>query len=130
MNPVKNEPPSHIVPYPGHSPITVANRFSSLVDRIATYVYNDLPQVASSKKPSSSTSHSSLPIEGKTKAKLQEIARQLIIQASQMDDDDSPRSQSSTSQPNPSSSQKSPSQKPKRWADYEDGQDPYDLDSD
>ncbi|CAL8991159.1 unnamed protein product [Prunus brigantina] len=30
MNPIKNESPSHIVPYPGHSPITVANRFSSL----------------------------------------------------------------------------------------------------
>lgn len=45
------------------------------------------------------------------------------------DDETSPRSQSSTSQPHLPSSQKSPSQKP-RWADYQDSQDPYDLSSD
>ncbi|KAI5317139.1 hypothetical protein L3X38_036846 [Prunus dulcis] len=104
------------------------------------YVHLDFPPVTvppqSAHKPSSSgSSLASFSAKGKSKAELQEIARQLIIQASQMDDDDetSPISQSSSSQPHQPSSQKT-SQKdstPKlRWADYEDNQDPYDLNSD
>ncbi|CAL2226720.1 unnamed protein product [Prunus armeniaca] len=97
------------------------------VDRIAKYVYNDFPQVAVPPKPQPNSpvgsTRSSLSIEGKSKAELHEIARQLIIQASKMNDDkdnDSPKSQSSSScLPNPSPS------KPCRWADYEDSQDPY-----
>lgn len=59
------------------------------VERIAEYVYRDYPPPVASQKPtqkpsSSSTSHSSLQVEGKSKTELQEIARQLIIQASQM----------------------------------------------
>ncbi|KAI5346218.1 hypothetical protein L3X38_014097 [Prunus dulcis] len=63
---------------------------------------------------------SSLSVEGKSKAELQEIARQLIMQASQMDDDEDNGS--------PSSSSCQPMQaqvKPKSW--YEDSQDPYDA---
>ncbi|CAL2237412.1 unnamed protein product [Prunus armeniaca] len=91
------------------------------VDRIAKYVYNDLhhdpiPHLAS---PTGST-RSSLSVEGKSKSELQEIARQLIIQASQMDDDEDNDSPSSSScQP-----MQSPA-KPKSW--YEDSQDLYDA---
>ncbi|CAL9013023.1 unnamed protein product [Prunus brigantina] len=70
------------------------------IDRIAKYVYNDLPH-DSAPHPTSPTSstRSSLSVEGKSKSELQEIARQLIIQASQMDgdednDNDSPSSSS------------------------------------
>ncbi|KAI5322835.1 hypothetical protein L3X38_031907 [Prunus dulcis] len=111
------------------------------IDKTVDYVHSYFPLVIvppqSSQKPSSSgSSLVSFSAEGKSKAELQEIARQLIIQASQMEDNDdtaSPRSQSSTSQPHQSSSQKT-SQKdstPKlQWADDEDSQDPYDLNSD
>ncbi|CAL2257031.1 unnamed protein product [Prunus armeniaca] len=102
------------------------------VDRIAEYVYRDFPQIADPPKPkpssSNGTSQSSLQVEG-SKSELQEIARQLIIQASQMEDDDddaSPNSQSSTSQPQLPPNQMSPSQK-MLWVD---SQDPYDLNSD
>ncbi|CAL2229664.1 unnamed protein product [Prunus armeniaca] len=61
-------------------------------------------------------------IEGKSKSELQEIARELIIQASQMDDDedienDSPLSSSCQPMQSPA--------KPKSW--YEDNQDLYDA---
>ncbi|BBH03941.1 hypothetical protein Prudu_014945 [Prunus dulcis] len=62
-----------------------------------------------------------LPIEGKSKSELQEISRQLIIQASQMDDDDEDNV-------SPASSSCQPLQDPvktKSW--YEDSQDPYDA---
>ncbi|CAL8993771.1 unnamed protein product [Prunus brigantina] len=107
------------------------------VDRIAEYVYRDFPKATNPSKPkpvSPVGSSHSLPIEGKSKAELQEIARQLIIQASQMNDDEdndnanSPMFQSSSScLPNQSPSQ------PRRWSDYHDAQDPYtayDLNSD
>ncbi|KAI5337411.1 hypothetical protein L3X38_016682 [Prunus dulcis] len=91
------------------------------VDRIARYVYNDLP-VETTQRPTSpaGSTRSSLSVEGKSKAELQEIARQLILQASQMDDDednDSPSSSSCQPIPNPV--------KPKSW--YDDSQDPYDA---
>ncbi|CAL2248432.1 unnamed protein product [Prunus armeniaca] len=101
------------------------NKFE--VDRIAKYVYNDLPQepIPHPVSPTGST-RSSLSVEGKSKSELQEIARQLIIQTSQMDDDEDNDSPSSSScQP-----MQSPAKK-KSW--YEDSQDPYDaydLDSD
>ncbi|CAL8114379.1 unnamed protein product [Prunus armeniaca] len=95
------------------------------VDRIAKYVYNDLPH-DSAPPPTSPTgsTKSSLSVEGKSKSDLQEIACQLIIQASQMDDDeendnDNDSSSSSSCQP-----MQSPA-KPKSW--YEDSQDPYDA---
>ncbi|KAI5335121.1 hypothetical protein L3X38_025254 [Prunus dulcis] len=68
------------------------------VDRIAKYVYNDLP-VEPMPRPISPTGsiRSSLSVEGKSKAELQEIARQLILQASQMDDDEDNDSPSSSS---------------------------------
>ncbi|CAL2237387.1 unnamed protein product [Prunus armeniaca] len=95
------------------------------VDRIAKYVYNDLlhdfaPPPTS---PTGSTK-SSLSVEGKSKSDLQEIARQLIIQASQMDDDD----EYDNDNDSPSSSSCQPMQspaKPKSW--YEDSQDSYDA---
>ncbi|CAL8174818.1 unnamed protein product [Prunus armeniaca] len=82
------------------------------VARVAKYVYKDFPQVVNPPNPqlvSPVGSCSSLSIEGKSKSELQEIARQLIIQASQMNDDEdndnSPASQSSSScLPNPSPS--------------------------
>ncbi|KAI5335784.1 hypothetical protein L3X38_025918 [Prunus dulcis] len=90
------------------------------VQRIAKYVYNDLPAEPQATSPTSSV-RSSLSVEGKSKSELQEIARQLIIQASQMDDDDedndSPASSSCQPMQNPV--------KPKSW--YEDSQDPYDA---
>ncbi|KAI5318457.1 hypothetical protein L3X38_038165 [Prunus dulcis] len=91
------------------------------VDRIAKYVYNDLP-VEPMPRPISPTGsiRSSLSVEGKSKAVLQEIARQLIMQASQMDDDEDNDSPSSSScQPIPNLV------KPKSW--YDDSQDPYDA---
>ncbi|KAI5324510.1 hypothetical protein L3X38_033583 [Prunus dulcis] len=76
------------------------------LERIADYVYADFPPVRNpqpEKKSSPATLHSSLPIEGKFKSELQEIARQLMLQASQMNEDEdsdaAPKSQSSTSQP-------------------------------
>ncbi|KAI5323146.1 hypothetical protein L3X38_032218 [Prunus dulcis] len=91
------------------------------VDRIARYVYNDLPVEPMPRLISPTGSiRSSLSIKGKSKAELQEIARQLIMQASQMDDDEDNES--------PSSSSCQPIQnpiKPKSW--YDDSQDPYDA---
>ncbi|KAI5317882.1 hypothetical protein L3X38_037589 [Prunus dulcis] len=89
------------------------------VQRIAKYVYNDLPAEPQSTSPVGSV-RSSLSVEGKSKAELQEIARQLMMQASQMDDDednDSPSSSSCQPIPDPV--------KPKSW--YDDSQDPYDA---
>ncbi|KAI5337407.1 hypothetical protein L3X38_016678 [Prunus dulcis] len=59
------------------------------VDRIAKYVYNDLP-IAPMPRPISPTgsTRSSLSVDGKSKVELQELARQLILQAFQMDDDE------------------------------------------
>ncbi|CAL2252421.1 unnamed protein product [Prunus armeniaca] len=93
------------------------------VDKIAKYVYKDLPH-DSILHPASPTGsiRSSLSVEGKSKSELQEIAHQLIIQASQMDDDEDIENDS------PSSSSCQPMQspaKPKSW--YEDSQDPYDA---
>ncbi|CAL2272868.1 unnamed protein product [Prunus armeniaca] len=77
----------------------------------------------------------SLFVEGKYKAELQDIARQLMLQASQMNDDEDNESLLSSSCHCLSSSQKSPDC-PLRWSDYPHGQDPnedypaYDLNSD
>ncbi|KAI5317105.1 hypothetical protein L3X38_036812 [Prunus dulcis] len=83
----------------------------------------------SEKKSSPAISHSSLPIEGRSKSELQDLARQLMLQASQMNDDAdsdaSLASQTSTSQPKPAS-QQAPTPK-MRWSDYPDEQDPYDF---
>ncbi|CAL8157501.1 unnamed protein product [Prunus armeniaca] len=71
----------------------------------------------------------------KSKAELQDIARQLMLQASQVNDDEDNESQSSSSCRPLSSSKKSPDC-PLRWSDYPHGQDPnddyptYDLNSD
>ncbi|KAI5322834.1 hypothetical protein L3X38_031906 [Prunus dulcis] len=105
------------------------------VDRIEDYVYRDFSEVTNPLKPEPvspvGSTHSSLSIEGKSKSELQELARQLILQASQMDDDEdrdaTPKSLSSTNQL-PNSQQRS--SQSKRWADYQDSQDPYDLESD
>ncbi|CAL8995955.1 unnamed protein product [Prunus brigantina] len=100
------------------------------VDRIAKYVYNDLPEDPiphPRQRPTSPADsvRSSLSVEGKSKSKLQEIARQLIIQASQMDDDEENDSdKDSPSPPSCQPMQQSPA-KPKSW--YEDSQDPYDA---
>ncbi|CAL9011728.1 unnamed protein product [Prunus brigantina] len=95
------------------------------VDRIAKYVYNDLPVDPRPSSPADSI-RSSLSMEGKSKSELQEIARQLIIQASQMDDDESDDEDIDNDPPSSSSCQpmQSPA-KPKSW--YEDSQDPYDA---
>ncbi|BBG97758.1 hypothetical protein Prudu_006979, partial [Prunus dulcis] len=88
------------------------------VQRIARYVYNDLSAKPQATSPTGSV-RSSLSVEGKSKS--DEIARQLIIQASWMDDDEddnvSPASSSCQPLPDPV--------KPKSW--YEDSQDPYDA---
>ncbi|KAI5352722.1 hypothetical protein L3X38_005614 [Prunus dulcis] len=101
------------------------------LERIADYVYADFPPVRnphSEKKSSPVTSHFSLPIEGRSKSELQDLARQLMLQASQMNDDAdsdaSPASQTSTSQPKPTSQAPAPKM---RWSDYPNEQDPYDF---
>ncbi|KAI5348820.1 hypothetical protein L3X38_001707 [Prunus dulcis] len=101
------------------------------LERIADYVYADFPPVKnphSKKKSSPATSHSSLPIEGRSKSELQDLARQLMLQASQMNDDAdsdaSPASQTSTSQPKLASQTPAPKM---RWSDYPDEHDPYDF---
>ncbi|CAL8167535.1 unnamed protein product [Prunus armeniaca] len=110
------------------------------VPRIAEYAYRDFPQAPAPQLPkqkssSSQSSQTSLSVEGKSKAKLQDIARQLMLQASQMNDDEDNESQSSSSCRPLSSSQKS-HDCPLRWFDYPHGQDPnedypaYDLNSD
>ncbi|KAI5314568.1 hypothetical protein L3X38_043744 [Prunus dulcis] len=62
------------------------------VDRIAYYVYRDFPQLVNPPKPQPvspvGSTHSSLSIEGKSKYELKELARQLMLQAFQMDDDE------------------------------------------
>ncbi|CAL9029358.1 unnamed protein product [Prunus brigantina] len=93
--------------------------------------YNYSDYIEAWQRPSSPTDsvRSSLSVGGKSKSELQEIARQLIIQASQMDDDEENDSDSPTS-PSYQPMQQSPAQ-PKSW--YEDSQDPYaayDLGSD
>ncbi|KAI5328070.1 hypothetical protein L3X38_027466 [Prunus dulcis] len=105
----------------------------ALLSRLVTdYVYADFPPVRNphtEKKSSPATSHSSLPIEGRSKSELQDLACQLMLQASQMiddaDSDASSASQTSTSQPKPTS-QQAPAPK-MRWSDYPDEQDPYDF---
>ncbi|CAL8114373.1 unnamed protein product [Prunus armeniaca] len=107
------------------------------VAKIAEYVCRAFPQVAQLPRPKSSsqTSQTSLSVEGKSKAELQDIARQLMLQASQMNDDEDNESQSSSSFLPLSSNQQSPT-RPMRWVDYPYGQDPneaysaYDLNSD
>ncbi|CAL2265152.1 unnamed protein product [Prunus armeniaca] len=72
-------------------------------ERIIEQVNTEFPQVNTPQRPSTSeTSHSSLPIEGRSKSELKELAKQLMIQASEMndeddDDDASPKFQSSSS---------------------------------
>ncbi|CAL9029753.1 unnamed protein product [Prunus brigantina] len=63
------------------------------ISRISENVYKDFPLVVTpqlpKQKPSSShSSQTSLVVEGKSKAELQDIARQLMLQASQMNDDE------------------------------------------
>ncbi|CAL8992099.1 unnamed protein product [Prunus brigantina] len=100
------------------------------VDRIAKYVYNDLPSDPIPRPRQRPTSpadsvRSSLSVGGKSKSELQEIARQLTIQASQMDDDEeNDIDRDSPSSPSCQPMQQSPA-KPKSW--YEDSQDPYDA---
>ncbi|BBH09222.1 Plant protein of unknown function D, partial [Prunus dulcis] len=146
MNPVKTESSSKIVPFLGCSRIQISNRFTPLGPQsakfvlVSNYVHNDFPPVIIPAKPAQKLAkppviiHAkpSLSTEGKSKVELQEIARQLILQASQMEDEEdsaSPRSQSSTSQPHQLPGQKDSTQK-MQWADYQDSQDPYDLNSD
>ncbi|KAI5342059.1 hypothetical protein L3X38_009934 [Prunus dulcis] len=116
------------------SPISFNGGINSKLRGIAYYVYSHFPPVRnpqSDKMSSPTTSHSSLPIEGKSKYELQEIAHQLMLQASQMNEEDdidsSSKSKSSTCQPRMPSSQKTPIPK-MRWSDYPpDSQDPYDF---
>ncbi|CAL9000242.1 unnamed protein product, partial [Prunus brigantina] len=83
------------------------------IERIIEQVNTEFPLVKAPLMPSTfGTSYSSLPIEGRSKSKLKELARQLMVQASQMNDDDdddddaSPKSQSSSSQTQNPSNQK------------------------
>ncbi|KAI5328294.1 hypothetical protein L3X38_027691 [Prunus dulcis] len=67
-------------------------------------------------------------IEAWSKSELQDLARQLMLQASQMNDDAdsdaSPASQTSTGQLKPASQAPAPKM---WWSDYPDEQDPYDF---
>ncbi|KAI5317966.1 hypothetical protein L3X38_037673 [Prunus dulcis] len=138
IKPIKDRENPHIILY--HSlyihQIISENEWSShpydlkVLQSELQYSYYDYIEAwnpAPEQKPSPVSSHSSLPIEGKSKSELQEIARQLMLQASQMHDDTdaSPKSESSTSQPKPSHPQ-APAQK-LWWSDYPDEQDPYDF---
>ncbi|CAL9024064.1 unnamed protein product, partial [Prunus brigantina] len=110
------------------------------VHRITEYVYRDFPkdfpQPAHEHELESTSPHSSqstLSLEGKSKSELQDMAKQLLLQASQMQDDDNESQSSSSCQPQ----QQSPSpDRPMRWSDYPHGQDPneaystYELNSD
>ncbi|KAI5343381.1 hypothetical protein L3X38_011257 [Prunus dulcis] len=99
------------------------------IPRIAEYVYRDFPQVPKhepSLKHEPSSPHSSqtaLSVEGKSKAELQDMAQQILLRASEMNDDEDIESQSSSSclphQETPDC--------PLRWSEYPHGQDPNDA---
>ncbi|CAL9028494.1 unnamed protein product [Prunus brigantina] len=112
------------------------------VHRIAEYVHRDFPTVHKPEPPpkhepsSPHSSQTALSVEGKSKAELQELAQQILLKASQMQDNEDIESQSSSScQPG----EQTP-ERPMRWSDYPHGQDPneayneayaaYDLNSD
>ncbi|CAL9010945.1 unnamed protein product, partial [Prunus brigantina] len=112
------------------------------VHRIAEYVHRDFPTVHKPEPPpkhepsSPHSSQTALSFEGKSKAELQEQAQQILLRASQMNDNEDIESQSSSScQPD----EQTP-ERPMRWSDYPHGQDPneayneayaaYDLNSD
>ncbi|CAL9029902.1 unnamed protein product [Prunus brigantina] len=116
------------------------------VHRITEYVYRDLPPTpkpAPPQKHETSSAHSSettLTVDGKSKTELQELAQQILLRASQMQDDkdaDTESQSSSSCQPG----QQTPEHEcPMRWSDYPHGQDlnedyaeaykAYDLNSD
>ncbi|KAH0974390.1 hypothetical protein GBA52_016289 [Prunus armeniaca] len=109
------------------------DRFNS--ERIIGQVYKEFPlvKVTQHKSSISEASQSSLPIEGRTKLYMKELARQLMIQVSQMsnDEDASLKSHSSqaasSNQERNASQKKSSSSQTKRCAD---SQDPNDLNED
>ena len=91
------------------------------------------PQIPQS--PSSSTKKIESPSSSKKKKapspsssskaeELKELAKQLLQQAARLSTDDE-EDHSSSESSSTHSHQSSPSQPPKRWADYEDSQDPY-----
>ncbi|CAL9010817.1 unnamed protein product [Prunus brigantina] len=116
------------------------------VHRITEYVYRDLPPTPKPAPPhkhetlSTHSSETTLTVDGKSKTELQELAQQILLRASQMQDDtneDTESQASSTCQPD----QQTPEhERPMRWSDYPHGQDPnedyaeaykaYDLNSD
>ncbi|CAL2259655.1 unnamed protein product [Prunus armeniaca] len=111
------------------------------VHRIAEYFYRDFPKPIYPKhEPEPTSPHSSqtsLSVEGKSKTELQDMAKQLLLQASQMQDDDEDNESQSSSNCQPRQQSPSPSpDRPMRWSDYPHGQDPneaytsYDLNSD
>ncbi|CAL2257314.1 unnamed protein product [Prunus armeniaca] len=109
------------------------------VHRIAEYFYRDFPKPPKH-EPEPTSSHSSqtnLSVEGKSKTELQDMAKQLLLQASQMQDDNEANESQSSSSCQPRQQSPSPSpDRPMRWSDYPHGQDPneayasYDLNSD
>ncbi|CAL2240849.1 unnamed protein product [Prunus armeniaca] len=114
------------------------------IHRIAEYFYRDFPKPVHAPEPKPSSSHSSqsnLSVEGKSKSELQDMAKQLLLQASQMHDDDEDNESQSSSSCQPRQQSPSPSpDRPMRWSDYPHSQDPneayieayaaYDLNSD
>ncbi|CAL2240102.1 unnamed protein product [Prunus armeniaca] len=108
------------------------------VHRIAEYFYRDFPKPVHAPEPTSPhSSQTSLSVEGKSKTELQDMAKQLLLQASQMQDDDEDNESQSSSSCQPRQQSPSPSpDRPMRWSDCPHGQDPneayasYDLNSD
>ncbi|CAL9014719.1 unnamed protein product, partial [Prunus brigantina] len=114
------------------------------VHRITEYVYRDLPPTPKPAPPQmheSTSAHSSettLTVDGKSKAELQDLAQQILLRASQMQDDKDADTESQSSS-SCQTGQQSPD-RPMRWSDYPHGQDPnedyaeaykaYDLNSD
>ncbi|CAL8161230.1 unnamed protein product [Prunus armeniaca] len=108
------------------------------VHRISEYFYRDFPALPpkpeSKPKPSSSQS-SQISTEGKSKVELRDLAKQLLLQAEEMQDDDEDNGSESSSSCQPRPLSPSPD-RPMRWSNYPHGQDPneaysaYDLNSD
>jgi hypothetical protein len=103
------------------------------ISRVMGYVYKEFPMAPTpvNQKPSSSgVSHASLQLEGKSSSELKALAKEILAQASHLDQEDAKSTSSqgsSSNQAQPPSQKKNDSPARKAWADYEDSQDPYEV---
>ncbi|CAL2257316.1 unnamed protein product [Prunus armeniaca] len=106
--------------------------------RISEYFARDFPALPPKPEPKpkpSSSQSSQISTEGKSKVELKDLAKQLLLQAEEMQDDDEDNVSESSSSCQPLPLSPSPD-RPMRWSDYPHGQDPneaysaYDLNYD